>query len=478
MRVRRFTASSMQKALKTVRDEMGPDAVILSNHRVKGGVEIIVAQNYEPSSAKTSAPPMAFTEDGDVDDSHLPSPTFSRDKNTQERRKEKEPWPFLSEEEREQVNEQLQLQEQLETLKRQRQSGESKSISASQDKEALRVALDEMKTRRDSELDPVQPLQRESNHNERQAMLDDMRNELHDLKEMLRGDGQKALQQPANFVWKKYAPANALQAKFWQRLENMGFDDWVIYQLVHDVVSHADEKGAWQLILQDLVQHMNISPSDRLKRGGVYAMVGPTGAGKTTTIAKMAVRFTLEHEGASVGLVTMDNYRLAAHDQLKTLGQILGVPVQVADQEHTLKDCLDDLSECDLVLIDTAGLTPQHPMLNYQLEQLAALGGRVHTLLTLPATSTSRVLRKVYDNYKAANIGGCVLTKLDEASTLGDALSALLESGLNLSYATDGQRIPDDFHVASAKALVKRAVIMAKQEQALMEKAEAQGVWS
>ncbi|EAT12572.1 flagellar biosynthesis protein FlhF [Bermanella marisrubri] len=481
MRVRRFTASSMQKALKTVRDEMGPDAVILSNHRVKGGVEIIVAQNYEPSSAKTSAPPMAFTEDGEVDDSHLPSPTFSRDKNTQERRKEKEPWPFLSDDERKQVNEQLQLQEQLETMKRQRDGGSAKTISASQDKEALRMALDEMKTRRDSQLDPVQPLQREpkaQQKQERLAMLDDMRNELHDLKEMLCGDGQKALQQPANFVWKKYAPANALQAKFWQRLENMGFDDWVIYQLVHDVVSHADEKGAWQLILQDLVQHMNISPSDRLKRGGVYAMVGPTGAGKTTTIAKMAVRFTLEHENASIGLVTMDNYRLAAHDQLKTLGQILGVPVQVADQEHTLSKCLDELSDCDLVLIDTAGLTPQHPMLNYQLEQLASLRGRVHTLLTLPATSTSRVLRKVYHNYKAAGIGGCVLTKLDEASSLGDALSALLESGLDLSYATDGQRIPDDFHVASAKALVKRAVVMAKQEQASQDEAEAQGVWS
>lgn len=474
MRVRRFTANSMQKALKTVRDEMGPDAVILSNHRVKGGVEIIVAQNYEPVSAKSTPPAMGFTEDGDVDDSNMPSPKFSRDKSNNEKPKaDKEPWPFLSQQERQQVNDQLQLQEQLETLKRQREHGGQ----SQQDKHALQTALEEMKYRQKSEIAPMDSIKPKPS-SAAPSMLNDMRNELNDLKELLKGDSSAAaLQQPANFIWKKYAPANALQAKFWQRLEQMGFDDWIIYQLLHDVVSHADEKGAWQLCLQDLVQHMNISPSDRLKRGGVYALVGPTGAGKTTTIAKMAVRFTLEHEAASVGLITMDNYRLAAHDQLRTLGQILGVPVQVADQEHTLEKCLDELSECDLILIDTAGLTPEHPMLSYQLEQLDLLKGRIHTLLTLPATSTSRVLRKVYHNYKPAGLMGCVLTKLDEAGSLGDAIGALLESGLNISYATDGQRIPDDFHVASAKALVKRAVMLAKEEQQYASQALGQGTW-
>ena len=128
---------------------------------------------------------------------------------------------------------------------------------------------------------------------------------------------------------------------------------------------------------------------------------------------------------------------------------------------------LPTLQECDLVLIDTAGLSPEHPMLEYQLGQLAQLKGRINTLLTLPATSNSRVLRKVYHNYKAAHLTGCVLSKVDEASSLGEAISVLLESALPLNYITDGQRIPDDFQRVQAKGLVKRVVQVAKQEQQL-----------
>ena len=250
------------------------------------------------------------------------------------------------------------------------------------------------------------------------------------------------------------------------------------YQLVNHLNNNDEEKASWQACLQDLAQHISISPSDRLKRGGIFALVGPTGAGKTTTIAKMAVRFTLEHEGAKVGLITMDNYRLAAHDQLRTLGQILGVPVKVADQDHNVSQCIKELEGCDLILIDTAGLTPEHPMLQYQLDQLAMLKSKVQTLLTLPATNNSRVLRKVFHNYKSAGLTGCIVTKVDEASSLGDVISVLLETGLDLSYSTDGQRIPDDIQIANAKGFVKQAVKIAQQEQQLAKDAGiAQGAW-
>lgn len=521
MKVRRFTATSMQKALKVVRDEMGPDAVILSNHRVKGGVEIIVAQNYEPVSAKKAAPIF----DGEQDDSHLPSPTFSGQasgKTIQAPKATAEnPWPFLSDAERQEVEDQLRLQEQLEAFKREREKPKTHAPAMPSSlqqpapaQDELQMALAQMKRNRESgRFDdnsslvqgfgsqgsvshgtPSASEQYGMTNTEHQAvgtrdaslnklLLDDVRNELNDLKELLKSnhhvsnipDISPAMQ---NFVWKKYSPANALQAKLWQRFENMGFEEWLNYQLVNHLKSHEDDKTAWQACLQDLAQHIPVSPSDRLKRGGVFALIGPTGAGKTTTIAKMAVRFTLEHENAKVGLITMDNYRLAAHDQLKTLGQILGVPVHVADEEHSLAQCIDQLKDCNLVLIDTAGLTPEHPMLQYQLEQLAQLKGRVHTLLTLPATSNSRVLRRVYHNYKAANVDGCILTKIDEASSLGDAISVLLETGLNLSYSTDGQRIPDDMNVASAKGLVKQAVHLAQREQQMAYRAGiAQGAW-
>jgi|GEM_PF-298402 len=585
MKVRRFTASSMQKALKTVRDEMGPDAVILSNHRVKGGVEIIVAQNYEPVSARKSAP--IYDAENHEDDSHLPSPKFSNfpdgyeqhnqagKQSALQKNKEDSPWPFLSDGERHDVQEQLRLQSQLEELKQQREQENTQPEAAKKSKkqpminqtpvsaalpgqitskEDLQSALEDLKQQRENgsnvthfneprpsalhhepgSLPPAisklndahqpnqmhaqpaaqrpiqQPVQQAMQQPVQQAepervkparqnkqLLDDVRSELNDLKDLLQnGLGQNTAPQSApkhshdsasntvqapveNFTWKTLTPANALQAKLWNRFERMGCEDWLSFQLVRHLNGNENEKKSWQACLHDLVQHLSISPSDRLKRGGIYALVGPTGAGKTTTIAKMAVRYTIEHDDAKVGLITMDNYRLAAHDQLRTLGQILGVPVAVADHEHTLEHCLQDLHECDLVLIDTAGLTPEHPMMKYQLDQLAELKARVNTLLTLPATCNSGVLRKVYHNYSGAQLSGCILTKTDEASSLGDALSVLLESPLGLSYVTDGQRIPDDIHVADAKDLIKQAVLLAKEDQHYShhDMKQAAGAW-
>ncbi len=525
MKVRRFSAINMQKALKKVRDEMGPDAVILSNHRVKGGVEIIVAQNYEPVSANNVVRPYNETEGDEQKDRHLPSPTFSSQKKPKPTVKKEtihnitppqmagpkddNPWPFLSEAERLDVQAQLQLQDHVEHINEIQPKEAPVGINSQvnntsvqkthvSSQSELQNALQHIKKQRkegdfaaplpSSDLAPlpehlqktVMPLPRMNQVNNQ--LIDDVRHELSDLKEMLMANNQapqsKDMHRPANFVWKKFSPQNSLQAKLWTRLENMGFEDWLIYQLLHKLPSHEDENKAWQKCLQDLSSHLNVSASDRLNRGGIFALLGPTGAGKTTTIAKMAVRFTMEHEGAKVGLITMDNYRLAAHDQLRTLGQILGVQVLVADQEHGLLSRIEELQECDLVLIDTAGLTPDHPQMPFQLDQLAQLKGRLHTLLTLPATSNSRVLRKVYHTYKDAGLTGCILTKLDEASSLGDAISVLLESNLDLSYCTDGQRIPDDMNVANAKSLVKRAVQTAQQEmQTTHSLGLAAGAW-
>ena len=544
MKVKRFTATSMQKALKKVRDEMGADAVILSNHRVSGGVEIIVAKNYQPVSANSVTPP--FDSENDSQDSLLPSPKFSKklfsksqpntankkqnkdsvkneeqvslNSSTKTNQKAANPWPFLSEVEREDVQEQLQLQDQLEKLKTQGHPIPEPTPAAQDvthnNKAELKDQLEQLKLKREQkenpDITPKQPAspqlqsalqdikqqRQEPNLESKEALdntaaalvekaahlaqaqankqlIDDVRSELHDLTEMLKTESALAASNNAvknqNFMWKKYSPENALQAKLWGRLENMGFEDWLIFQLVRQFKSNEDENTSWQSCLRDLIHHLNVCPGDQLKQGGIFALVGPTGAGKTTTIAKMAVKFTLEHSDAKVGLVTMDNYRLAAHDQLRTLGQILGVPVQVADQDHSLLHCIETLQECDLVLIDTAGLTPDHPMLKFQLEQLAELQGRIHTLLTLPATSNSRVLRRVYHNYKAACLTGCILSKTDEASSLGDAISVLLESNLDLSYVTDGQRIPDDFHRGNAKKLIKQLVQVAQQEQQILQ---------
>lgn len=458
MKVRRFTAPTMQKALKKVSDEMGPDAVILSNHRVNGGVEIIVAQQYE----KTPSLPRF--------DPQEESPVMQEKPAVQ--KKTRDPLHFLTEEQKHQVEKQLELQDEIEQLQKSR----SKKPAAPQPQQNLfdvdsKSSLSDMLTsikqgRSQQDLTPAKTAPASANNQMAGKFMDDMRAELNDLKELLKAKPEQlAGNAPVSFVWKKYAPNNALQAKFWGRLEHMGIADWLIFQLVNPVQAHADENTEWQKVLHHLTDYIHVSPADKLKRGGIFALVGPTGAGKTTTIAKMAVRYTLEHENAKVGLITMDNYRLAAHDQLRTLGQILGVPVQVCDAEHSLAVCLESLNECDLILIDTAGISDKNPMQQEQLAQLHSVQGRVQTLLTLPATSQCRVLKKVLHSYQSAGLSGAILTKMDEASCLGEAISLFAQAGLPVAYCTDGQRIPDDFHVASAKTLVKRSVQIAQHEQ-------------
>jgi flagellar biosynthesis protein FlhF len=200
--------------------------------------------------------------------------------------------------------------------------------------------------------------------------------------------------------------------------------------------------------------------------------VGPTGSGKTTTIGKLAARYVLKHGSDSLALVTTDRYRVAAHEQLFVFGRILNVPVRVVDETHSLDDILDELSDRHLVLIDTAGLTSSDKGYQEQLAELARSHHNVKTHLVVSATSQPRIMKSVWHCYKMANLAGCVMTKIDEALTLGESLGFVMETGLPVAYYTDGQKIPEDLHHAEAVPLVRLAVDRLKtlqQQQAVAE---------
>jgi flagellar biosynthesis protein FlhF len=203
--------------------------------------------------------------------------------------------------------------------------------------------------------------------------------------------------------------------------------------------------------------------NDLIAEGGVFAFVGPTGAGKTTTIAKLAARYVLEHGNADVALVTTDSYRIGAHEQLRTLSRILNIPCKIVGAQLDLGTALYDLRQCRLVLIDTAGFNMRAPELQQQLAALSALGDRVRCLQVLAVNSQQQVLKAAQRAYRPDNLVGCIFTKLDEAASLGEALSLLIETGLPLAYVADGQAIPGDIVGAQAKALVAKTIELAKQ---------------
>jgi flagellar biosynthesis protein FlhF len=183
-----------------------------------------------------------------------------------------------------------------------------------------------------------------------------------------------------------------------------------------------------------------------------------------TTIGKLATRYVLKHGAESVALVTTDRYRIAAHEQLRTLGKILQVTVTAVDDENSLDSVLDSLRNKQLILIDTAGINAAHRNFNEQLLQLNQVSNRITPLLVLAATSQIRVQAAEYAAYTQLNPIAAVITKIDEAASLGESLGLLIANNLPVAYESHGQSIPGDIAVADAQLLVSRAVQISRHK--------------
>ena len=215
-----------------------------------------------------------------------------------------------------------------------------------------------------------------------------------------------------------------------------------------------DFDSAKTLLDKKMLQELPLSSYKILDRGGIFALVGPTGAGKTTTIGKIAAQFVMRNGPKAVALVTMDNYRVAAHDQLRAFARILGVDFKIVPANGSLNKVLDELKDKKLVLVDSAGLNSQDPQFEAQMTLLKS-SARVRKLLVLPLTNHSRSLEETYQLFKPLVLSGCIFTKLDECFSLGAALSVAALSFLPITLVTDGPHIPDDIHYPEAQKLLK-----------------------
>lgn len=194
-----------------------------------------------------------------------------------------------------------------------------------------------------------------------------------------------------------------------------------------------------------------------LEKGGVYALVGPTGVGKTTTTAKLAARCVMRHGAGKLALITTDGYRIGGYEQLRIYGKILGVMVHSVKDETDLRIALDELKGKHTVLIDTVGMSQRDQMVGEQIAMLSGAGTPVKRLLCLSATSTGETLNEVVRAYQGAGLSGCIMTKLDEAATVGNVLDVVIRQKLSLYYVANGQRVPEDLHVANKDYLIDRA---------------------
>lgn len=290
-----------------------------------------------------------------------------------------------------------------------------------------------------------------------EGKLDAMRSELSGLRELIE-------MQLGTMVWGNIQENQPLVANLWRRMQRIGLPVDVSKQLMDHVAEETDSRRAWRIVLAHLARSLRVPEREPLDEGGVIALVGPAGMGKTTTLAKMAARYVLKHGAKNVALVSMDGYRIGAQEQLKTLGKILNVSVTQVEPGESLLDAVEPLRKKRLVLIDTAGLPTADPALRQQLDALATGDLKARNYLVLAATSQEQVLRATYQSYQRCGLAGCVVTKLDEALSLGEILGVLVSEKLPLAYLADGPRIPDDLHAPRSHQLVSRAVRLQMSE--------------
>jgi len=256
---------------------------------------------------------------------------------------------------------------------------------------------------------------------------------------------------------------NPLQTRVMTRLLTSGFSVDVARKIALNTPDLADAEAADNWMQEVVAHNLRVAGADDnlVERGGVYALVGPTGVGKTTTVAKLAARFAVKYGAAALGLITLDAYRVAAHEQLRTYGRILGTPVHLAQDGATLRELLASMKNKRLVLIDTCGVGPRDERLGEMLGVLTQAGQgeqRIQPVLLINAASHAETLDDTARAWRAQDAVGAILTKLDEAARIGGALDCALRYKLRLLGLTNGQRVPEDLHQPNARLLAHLAL--------------------
>ncbi len=269
--------------------------------------------------------------------------------------------------------------------------------------------------------------------------------------------------QLATLAWNDLSRRAPIQTELLRQLTVLGLAHDLAGELVSQLPQRLELAEAHRLALALMARRIETVGERWMESGGVVALVGPTGVGKTTLIAKLAARWVLRHGARDMAIVSTDSIRIGAQEQVHTLGRLLGVPAYAIDGAAELAELLDHIGERRLVLIDSAGLSQRDPRLATELETLSNASERLETSIVLSAAAQAGAIEQSLERFAAARPTTCCVTKLDEATSLGGTLSALIRTKLPLAYLSDGQQVPEDLSPARAHQLIARAVELSKK---------------
>ncbi len=455
MKMKRYFAADSRQALRALRDEQGPEAVILSNRRVSGGVEIIAAMDYEDAMDNIAL---------DNSDASNTSTSISDEKKSQTNTAADTADDRYANSFNEEVSRSIEPV-----------SIKSASISSVEEMKNIkyellkRVQKEKVLTEKvgrkveknnkssSASFEKSRELARQEK--ESLAALNKIQNELAGLRNIM----EAPLMQ---FSWGETDRVRPMYASLLKQLMALGLSSTLSQIIAKRLAENGMSKQSWGEALNYLSEVLPVSDEDIISSGGIVSLVGPTGVGKTTTIAKLAAHFALKYGRKSVTLITTDNYRIGAHEQLRSYGRILGIPVHVASDAEELKVLLQDAKEKSgehqLTLIDTAGVSQKDIHLTEQITSLDIDGIDIKNYLVLSATGQMNLQDEVVNAFSMLDLTGCVITKTDEAASLGEVISVVIQHDLPVSYVCDGQKVPDDIHLAEGKSLVEEAVTLMK----------------
>ena len=384
VKIKRYLDKSMRHVLRRVREDQGPDAVILSNRRVEGGIEVIAAIDYDEALVRHAlgAAPDAATE------AVISSEALAE------------------------------IAEDDVQISRAAAAAAAPSI----------VSADLVASNAD------------------ETALRKMETEISSLRGLLET-------QLSGLVWKDTARRSPVRAQVLRNLARIGLAPDIANIVVDRLEPIEEIKSLWHAPLATLAQLIPVREDNLLEHGGVFALIGPTGVGKTTTIAKMAAHYAMNHWPDEIALVSADSYRIGAKEHLAAFANIVGVQVYSASNSEELADTLHRLKDKKLVLIDTEGRSPRDRELTDRLAAYGRNQDRVRFYLTLSATTQEAGLDEAVRSFNKVPLEGCIVTKVDEAAQLGCVISTLIRNDLRACWFSDGQHIPEDLHAASHKKL-------------------------
>lgn len=438
MNVKKFTASSSREVMRLVRETLGEDAVILSNRNVNGYIEILAVANEYVSA--------------------LTAPVFEKEALAAPMPEQIKPAPAAPRPPRKQAAarqpgaKQEQLMAQVRSIAREYLPAET--VSAPREaKPAVRETAGKTAAQ-PAAFSGVSPEAVD-------LRLKHVMTELRAMRTMFET-------QLAEITWGSKQEREPLRADLMREMLTAGFSPGMARYLVENLPEQEKADGGMRWVQRALARNLATvgSEDSLLDKGGVFALVGPTGVGKTTTTAKLAARFVMRHGAGKLALITTDGYRIGGFEQLRIYGKILGVMVHSVKDQADLRIALDELKNKHTILIDTVGMSQRDRMVADQIAMLSNTGKDVKRLLCLAATSTGETLSEVVNAYKGNGLAGCIMTKTDEAATIGNALDVIIRQKLALYYVANGQRVPEDLEVADAQALIRHAFSMKKQSRA------------